>query len=173
MTAATSTSSTITWRLRGQQTSRQMVIPTGEFAPDVIAEMWGVDPSEVIIMATVANHEASRAGAGEQVSTLNPSLASDLVLAARRANHSMSTNSGEIAVMNAISMLQMAHAANSQPWGVTKNQVRGLTSLSESTVGKYFRSLLKGGRIIEGPNPTGHASSQTYLVNLDRPEGKR
>jgi hypothetical protein len=97
------------------------------------------------------------------VSTLNPSLALDIVSAVQRANLRGYPNSGQVAVLNAVAVLQMANAANTQPWAVTRAAVRSLTGLSESTVRNHFKFWVQRGAL----TACEHAFNPAVIITLE------
>lgn len=92
-----------------------------------------------------------------QDSTLNPGLATDIVVKVSTANKRVHPNSGQVAVLTAVAMLQMRRAASNASWAVPMSEVGLATRLSESTVRKHLNFWAQYNVLVREDNLNGRA----------------
>jgi hypothetical protein len=83
------------------------------------------------------------------ISTLNPSLANDIVGVVAAANRKHSPNSGQMATLSTLAMVQMRKAAQpvnaDQRWSVLVSEVQVITRHSAGTVKGHIKFWVERG----------------------------
>lgn len=93
----------------------------------------------------------------------HPALIKDITFAVRLGSRRGYPNTGQVAVLNAVALIQIQHASEGVAWGASRSEVIGLTGFSESTVRRGIKHFLDHGVLRESS-----ASIQTtYILNLE------
>lgn len=83
------------------------------------------------------------------ISTLNPSLANDIVAVTMRANKRCYPNSGQTGTLSTVAMLQMRNAAQPSSsdvrWSVPVSDVVAVTGLSKGTIKGHIKFWVERG----------------------------